>query len=143
MSLSKYQSICNGLEENQQNVIKDVKKALKNEINGDRNEFLRIKAECNEDDYNNAISQNMSAMAVILAMVTNAISIMSVIFDTESNKMFQLFYLVLMGLTIIISVMFVVYLSVNMKKKGKNKYWRKYISVILDDMDKNWNKYFK
>lgn len=142
MDGNKFEDICKRLDECKKcctrNEINCVKYILKDEIKGNKNEFLRMKAECKDGGFN-------EFSTFCIALIAMVISIYSMILDfsmniTEKNK--NVLFIVSL-ISILIPSIYAIYLLKSITKRRYIKKWRAYISIVLEDMENNWKEYFE
>ncbi|WP_029504954.1 hypothetical protein [Lachnoclostridium phytofermentans] len=140
MKNSVFYDICNRLDSCNKSCYSDsitcTKKILKHQIGGDYNKFLEIKAECIDSDYSSGAANFISQAALVVAVYSFATDILDRIIDYVIIKIIiSLFYF-------LIASVFSIYCLRKITNKKSIIKWRKYILVVLDDMEKNWSTYF-
>lgn len=140
---NNFEKLCKKIEECQycrKDGIKCAKHILINEINGNRLEFLKYKAECNDGDYNVFLSTILGIIAIVISIYAMLLSyIMNFINLSDTNQI--ILYLTL--ITFLAPSFFAIYGLRKVISRNYVKKWRKYISVVLEDIDINWDKYFE
>lgn len=107
-----------------------VEAALKAEINGNRNKFLKIKAEAMEDNPQNATND----VFVIAALILNVVAYLSAFYSRDE-------FGTIFGVIMVVIYLVVFLLLINKVYKHSNK-WKKYIIVVLEEIEKD-PEYFK
>lgn len=119
-----------------ENAILCTKKQLTKYIGKDFNKLLKLKAELNiHENFENNTLNNLSffvaACTLLITIVYNVC--------TESGQVMQEYLM----FAVIILVTFLVILGIIQffqKKTSARSKWRKYIAVVLEDMENKWNK---
>ncbi len=150
-----FEKLCKRLDNNRRakGDMNYVKLYLVNDIIKNKDDLLKLKAECQGGDFITYATYCLSLGAMI-------ISIYSILIDYASNHGTDYVKLVsnshglrriaayigsanfMTSILVFLIFIFAAGLMVIIRKYAYINYWRKYILVYLDDIEKNWTEYF-
>ena len=139
-NMSNISKIFNDVEacaakKNRTNKIICYKKALVNEIEGNREEYLRIKQECIDETDDSIFNITIYTVTLIFAVLSIVMNLVKSNQIDQGPDIGSIIFAVLFMLYIILIAYFGIRQILH-----KRRY--KYIKLVIEDMESNWDKYF-
>ena len=113
------------------NKIVCTKAVLQSYINGDENKRLKLKAQIKQ--YDGSMTETLSQAVAVAALATSCISLIVSVTNKDIIAV-DISVFVLILLSIVLMVVLIAKWGIN--KFGYRDKWKKYIEVVLEDMEK-------